>query len=212
MEIIALYYFQEVGLSKGVIKMNKKFVIGIIAIVLIVSAAATVLAQAMNTQWLDVNMPLTATVSSSTSALTITSDNAAAVPVAAHNFGPITVGQSYEWTFYIYNSGSVGEFITYLPTNYGSSQTSIGVTATVVEYGVPGEMPLPNLTMAGTNGAVLPYSLPEKLTTNPTQGFYLMPSKMIKIDVKITVSQLDGTAINIPFEIAGAYVPGVTPS
>ena len=192
--------------------MNKKFVIGIIAIALIASAAAAVLAQAVSTQWLDVNMPLTATVSSSTSALTVTSDNAALVTTTGHSFGPITVGQSYEWTFYIYNNGSVGEFITYLPTNYGSSQTSIGVTASVVEYGVPNEMPLPNLTLSGTGVRALPYALPEKDTTNPTQGFYLMPSKMIKIDVKITVSQLDGTAINIPFEIAGAYVPGVTPS
>ena len=190
--------------------MNKKFVIGIIAIALIASAAAGVLAQ-ISTQWTDYNMPLTATVSTGTSALTITSDANAAVAVASHNFGSITVGQSYEWTFYIYNNGAVGQYITYLPTNYGTGQTSISLTATVVEYGVPGEMPLPNLTLQGTGVPALPYSLPEKSTANPAQGFYLMPSKCIKIDVKITVAQLDGTPINIPFEIAGAYIPGVSP-
>ena len=191
--------------------MNKKSVIGIIAIVLLVSTAAAVLADDPAVQWLDINMPLTATVASSTSALTVTSDSAALVATTGHSFGAITVGQSYEWTFYVYNSGSVGQFITYLPTIYAASQTAIGVTATVVEYGVPGEMPLPNLTLTGTGVQSLPYALPEKDTTNPTAGFYLMASKMIKIDVKITVSQLDGTPISIPFEIAGAYVPGVSP-
>ena len=193
--------------------MNKKFVIGIIAIALIASSVAAVFAAVtLNTQWVDYSMPLTATISAGTSALNITSDASAQVAVTSHNFGAITVGQSYEWTFYIFNNGVVGEFISYLPTSYGSSQTSIGITATVVEYGVPGEMPLPNLTLAGTNVGALPFTLPEKNTANPTQGFYLMPSKMIKLDVKITVTQLDGTPINIPFLIAGAYVPGVTPS
>ena len=192
--------------------MNKKFVIGIIAIALIASAAAAVLASAVSTQWTDYNMPLTATVSTGTSALTITSDANAAVAVASHNFGSITVGQSYEWTFYIYNSGAVGQYITYLPTNYGMGQTSISLTATVVEYGVPGEMPLPNLALTGTGVTALPFALPEKNTAIPAQGFYLMPSMMIKLDVKITVSQLDGTPINIPFEIAGAYIPGVAPT
>jgi len=195
--------------------MNKKFVIGIIAIALMVSAAAAVLASgiANNSQWLDVNMPLTATVSSSTSVLTVTSDNAGLVSTTGHNFGPISPGQSYEWTFYVYNSGSVGQYITFLPTSYGTGQTSIGISATVVEYGVPGEMPLPNLTLSGTGVAALPFTLPEKDTLNPVQGFYLMPSKIIKIDVKVTVAQLDiGIPINIPFEIAGAYIPGVSPA
>ena len=191
--------------------MNKKTIIGIIAIALIVSAAAGVLAQ-VGVQWVDYSMPLTATISAGTSSLNITSDPAAVAPVTSHNFGAITVGQSYEWTFYIYNNGAVGEFITYLPTNYGSSQTQIVVTVAVVEYGVPGEMPLPNLTLQGTGVSSLPYMLPEKNTGNPANGFYLMPSKMIKLDVKITVVQLDGTPINIPFLIAGAYVPGVSPS
>ena len=193
-------------------KLNKKFVIGIIAIALIASAAAAVLAQSMSTQWVDYSIPLTATVSAGTSGLTITSDAAAMTATTGHNFGAITVGQSYEWTFYIFNSGAVGEYITYLPTSYGSSQTSISISVTVVEYGVPGEMPLPNLVLTGTGVTSLPFTLPEKSTSNPTGGFYLMPSKMIKLDVKITVAQLDGTPINIPFLIAGAYVPGVSPS
>ena len=195
--------------------MNKKFIVTVIAIVLLASSAAAVLATAAitNSQWLDINMPLTATVSSSTSALTVTSDNAALVSTTGHNFGPISPGQSYEWTFYVYNSGSVGQYITFLPTSYGTGQTSMSISATVVEYGVPGEMPLPNLTLSGTGVAALPFTLPEKDTLNPAQGFYLMPSKMIKIDVKVTVAQLDiGIPINIPFEIAGAYIPGVSPA
>jgi len=185
---------------------------GIIAIVIMVFAATAVVAQTVSTQWTDYNVPLTATVASSNIALNITSDANAANTVAGHNFGAITVGQSYEWTFYIYNSGSVGVTISYLPTTYGSGQTSIGVSATVVEYGVKGEMPLPNLALTNTGASALPYSLPEKDTSNPNNGFYLMPTKMIKVDVKITIYQLstsnaassdDGTpGINIPFEIA----------
>jgi len=195
--------------------MNKRLVSGILVIVLIVSTATAVLAfSVVSTQWTDYNMPLTATISSSNSALNVTSDANAQNSVAGHNFGAITVGQSYEWTFYIYNSGSVGQYITYLPTVYGQGeyQTAILITATVLEYGVPGEMPLPNLTLSGTGVRSLPFTLPEKITEVPILGFYLMPSKMIKIDVKITVVNLDGTPINIPFEIAGAYVPGVNPS
>ena len=192
--------------------MNKKMIIGIIAIGLIFSAAATVLAQAITaTQWSDNDLPLTATMASASYGLTVTSDNAALVATTGHDFGAITVGQSYEWTFYVYNSGSVGQFITYLPTSYGTGQTTIGITATVVEYGVPNEMPLPNLTLTGTGVTSLPYTLPEKNTAAAAAGFYLMPTKMIKIDVKITVTNLDGTPIDIPFEIAGAYIPGVTP-
>jgi len=191
--------------------MNRKSLIGIIAIALIVSAAAAVFASTVSTQWVDYSIPLTATISAGTSSLTLTSDANAAVATTGHNFGAITVGQSYEWTFYIYNSGAVGEFITYLPTSYGTSQTYIIIAATVVEYGVPGQMPLPNLVLTGTGVSALPYALPEKSTSNPTGGFYLMPTKMIKLDVKITVIQLDGTPISIPFLIAGAYVPGVAP-
>ena len=198
--------------------MNKKMILAVFAIAVV--ACATAAAFAVTTaQWNDYILPLTATIGSlgsSSSDLKITSDSGALMPVTGHSFGAVTPGQTYEWTVYIYNSGQVGQFITYTPTTGGSGQTAWSIAVTVLEYGVPNEMPLPNLSFNYTNtinvnGAnPLPYALPEKIASMPVNGFYLMPTKMIKIDIALTVTLQDGTPISIPnFEIAAAYVPSI---
>ena len=99
-------------------------------------------------------------------------------------------GNYYEWTFYVLNNGAQQVYLTYVPTTYSADggQTKITINVNAIEYGVPCQMTDNHLNPPLSSNA-LPYALPEKITALPTNGFLLMPTKMVKLDVILTFPQ-----------------------
>ena len=117
-------------------------------------------------------------------------------------------GNYYEWTFYVLNNGAQQVYLSYLPTTYSADggQTKITINVNAIQYGVPCEMADNHLNPPLSSNA-LPYALPEKNVAVPTNGFLLMPTKMVKLDVILYVSSIvEGVTETIPFEIAGVNV------
>ena len=184
--------------------MNKKLLVGALAIALIAVFGASVFSDT----WLDTNLTLTASTAA-TQSMQIFVDCAATTPATSHNFGAIAQGNMYEWTIYVLNTGSEGMWISYLPTSVSGvgGQTALTIKVLVLQYGVPCEMTDNNIPLTGTGVTVLPFPLPEKNTAVPSQGFYLMPTKMIKLDIQLTAVSVNvGAQYTIPFEIAGVNV------
>ena len=182
--------------------MNKKLVLGILAIAIVAAAAS---ATVLSDTWLDTFITLNMHTGSLQS-LGVFTDCAATVTATSHDFGVVTQGNTYEWTIYVYNTGSDAMNITYLPTTYApvplGGQVNILIKVDVIEYGAPCQMS-PNV-IAPPPGFTLPYALEEKLASQPSLGWPLMPTKMIKLDIKLTVnSVVVGGVYAIPFEIAG---------
>ena len=118
----------------------------------------------------------------------------------SYNWGGVTQGETYQLEYYIYNSGTLGLYITYLPTDlsfYGN-QARMHIDVTVIEWGnEPCQM--------FTDG--LPYVLPEKDPLNPQQGYFLGPGKIAKLRVELTVaSVVAGGVYNFNFTIHGVNI------
>jgi hypothetical protein len=128
-------------------------------------------------------------------------------PLFSHDFGMVSEGNTYEWAFYVVNNGSKQVYITYLPTTFSfdGGQTSGKIVVTVIAYGLPCET-AGNLSPPLCPNQ-LPYNLPEKDPAHPLNGFLLMPDKVIKLDVKLTINSImaDQT-YGVAFEIAGVSV------
>ena len=121
-------------------------------------------------------------------------------------------GGDYAFALYVLNTGTSPVYITYLPTNVNldGGQTRFTVAVQVIGFGMPCEMIANNIPLpAGVDS--LPFTLPEKNTQMPDQGFPLNPNKMIKLDVTVHVDSVDLTnqpmmGWKIPFEVVSVSV------
>jgi hypothetical protein len=128
-------------------------------------------------------------------------------PPVAHNFGMVSEGNTYEWPIYVVNNGSKQVYITYLPTtfSYDYGQTSGKIVVTVIAYGLPCETA--GLLSPPLCPNQLPYNLPEKDPAHPLTGFLLMPNKVIKLDVKLTINSIMADQTYLMYlDIAGVSV------
>ena len=185
--------------------MNRKYLIGTLAIALVVITASSAFAAIT---WFDapaVNL-IANTLTTAGPSLKLSYDCAAANPIpdgstTAYSFGSIMVNTPYEWDFYVTNNGQTLMNLSYLPTTVtqNNGQTSIGVVVSVIAYGPPCE------TSGTTYALSTAVPLPEKPITN---GFSLMPGKEVKLSVIITATSLDSglASINIPLVISGSTV------
>jgi len=194
-------------------RTNKK-IIAILAIAIFAISAYSVLADT----WIDKQMTITFTGDSAGGAgtplvgLGIFSDCALATPVpgvgvTAHDFGNVMQGNTYEWAIYVVNNGAEQVYLSYLPTtitgNGGQIAATLSVTA--IAYGLPCETSGTTLAPGCTNA--LPYNLPEKNVATPTNGFLLMPNKVVKLDVQLHVTSVDeGVLSTVTFQISGVSV------
>lgn len=185
--------------------MNKKLLFVVLAVALVATCATV---SVLSDTWLDSFITLTAQTGSLQS-MAIYTDCAATTVATSHDFGVVTQGNTYEWTIYVLNTGSEQMIITYFPTDktFDGGQSSFTINVNVIEYGVPCQMtdniPLPPSIVS------LPYVLPEKNVAIPEIGFPLMPTKMVKLDIMLTVNRVVvGRSYNIEFEVSG--VAGVS--
>jgi hypothetical protein len=209
--------------------MNKKALIGILAIAVAAICVMTVVADT----WVDVYAPVTFTADpngaqgSSGVSIGLYQDCALTTPVVgamtnpstpplsgrdvagpSHNFGRVSEGNTYEWPIYVVNNGSKQVYITYLPTTFSfdTGQTSGTIAVQVIAYGLGCETSGTTLTPPLASNA-LPYNLPEKDPSSPQSGFLLWPGKVIKLDVKLHITNIVADATyGIAFEIAGVSV------
>jgi hypothetical protein len=194
--------------------MNKKALIGILAIAVAALFVMTVVADT----WVDVIVPIGFTADpaaqgSSGVSIGLYTDcwlttpvtpaytnpsfpmiwiaRVGSLPAVAHNFGMVSEGNTYEWPIYVVNNGSKQVYITYLPTTFISDdgQTAGSISITVIAYGLGCETSGTTLVPPLASNA-LPYNLPEKFAATPQIGFLLMPNKVIKLDVKLTINSI----------------------
>ena len=184
--------------------MNKKYLIGILAIALIAITASSTFAAIT---WYDattINLVANTTTSSGPS-LKLSYDCAGSSVVpstgTAYSFGSIMVNVPYEWDFYVTNNGQTLMNLSYLPTTItqNGGQTVLTVTVSVIAYGPPCE------TSGTTYALSTAVPLPEKPNTT---GFTLMPGKEVKLSVIVTATSLDSglASISIPLVISGSTV------
>ena len=189
--------------------MNKK-IIGMLAIAIFAFSMAAVLSDT----WVDKAAPFTfnSIQNGSNVSIGLFSDCALTTPIAttgvAHDFGLVAQGNTYEWTLYVVNNGANQVYLTYAPTTYSANggQTAGTIAVQAIAYGVACETS--GTTLAPPLAAnALPYNLPEKSTSHPSAGFLLMPNKVVKLDVKLTITSVDaGLTFTVPFMIAGCNV------
>lgn len=117
------------------------------------------------------------------------------LPATAHDWDGVSQGQHYEWSLFVYNTGSMGLYITYLPTDkyFDENQTHFYITVKVVKFGLPCQLNDANQTLL------------EKIPLTPAQGYWLPPTKMIKLDIDLFVdSTVSGGDYSWDFTIYGA--------
>ena len=189
--------------------MNKKL-IGILAIAIFAFSMAAVLSDT----WVDrpASFTFNSSVNSSDVSIGLYADCAATVPLAtsgvAHDYGLVAQGNTYEWTIYVLNNGAEQVYLVYSPTTFSANggQTAATIAVQAIAYGVPCETSGTTLTPPLAANA-LPYNLPEKNVANPTNGFLLLPDKIVKLDVKLTIASVDaGMTFTVPFMISGVNV------
>ena len=121
-------------------------------------------------------------------------------PFNVYDWGGIAQGETYQLEYYIRNTGTVGLYITYLPTDlsFYDNQARMSIAVTVIEWGnEPCQMWDDNL----------PFVLPEKDPLNPQQGYFLGPGKIAKLRVELTVaSVVAGGVYNFNFTIHGVNI------
>ena len=189
--------------------MNKKL-IGILAVAIFAFSMAAVLSDT----WVDraASFTFNSSTNSNLVSIGLFADCAASVPLAstgiAHDFGLVAQGNTYEWAIYVLNNGAEQVYLTYSPTTFTANggQTAALIAVQAIAYGVPCETSGTTLVPPLTANA-LPYNLPEKNVNTPTNGFLLLPDKIVKLDVKLTVQSVDaGLTFTVPFQISGVNV------
>jgi len=130
---------------------------------------------------------------------------AAINPFTSYDWDGVVEGEYYQCPVYVKNTGTVGLYITYLPTDVWLSEDPVGsrsyqthfiITCFVIEHGMPCELYPVNP----------PVQLPEKSIANPTGGFYLHPGKVIKVDIVLFVeSVVVGEDYTWEFTFWGCY-------
>ena len=204
--------------------MNKK-IIAILAIAIFAISAYSVLADT----WIDKQMTITfagysnggsghqladigvytdcALVHSATP-IDAPADGASSNAIIAHDFGNVMEGNTYEWAIYVVNGGEQQVYLSYLPTTITGNGGQIAATlhVTAIAYGLACETSGTTLSPPLASNA-LPYSLPEKNVAAPTSGFLLMPNKVVKLDVQLSILSVDeGVTSIVTFTIAGVSV------
>ena len=184
-------------------KMNKKLLLGILAIALVAIVGTTVVADSWKSKFLGFRLN-----AGGTQSLYLYKDCWAFFTAEGWTQS-VTEGNTYEFSVYVLNTGTELMYITYLPTdvNRDNGQTRFRITVDVINYGLPSQMTDNNIALP-TGIASLPYALPEKNVATPTNGFPLMPNKMIKLDISIEVFSVDlntGTW-TFDFEVIGVAV------
>jgi hypothetical protein len=117
------------------------------------------------------------------------------IPATAHDWDGVTQGQHYEWSIFVFNTGSMGLYITYLPTDiwFDTNQTHFLITVNVVKFGLPCQL------------ADVSAALPEKNPATPALGYWLPATKMIKLDIDFFVdSTVSGGVYDWDFTVYGA--------
>ncbi len=171
---------------------KKKILLALLGIALVSVAGYT----ALSNMWTSAKIVMHCAPATSVSlALFEGMDCAALNGTTTHNWDGVTQGQTYEWSLFVKNTGSMGLYITYLPTDvwFNESQTHFIIMCKVVKFGLPCQLNDENFT------------LPEKVAANPVNGFLLPPNKMCKIDVELFVeSTVSNSVYEWDFFIYGA--------
>jgi len=120
------------------------------------------------------------------------------IPFTSYDWDGVVEGEFYQCPVYVKNTGTVGLYVTYLPTDlwFYDNQAHFIVTAYVLEFGGPCQLYL----------VEPPCQLPEKATGNPTGGFYLPPGKVIKVDIVLYIDMVVvGKTYDWEFTFWGCY-------
>lgn len=183
--------------------MNKKLLLGVLCVAIVGIVATSVVADTWISRFKTIRFFTGSTVN-----FALYENCEGTMPICT-NVLTVAQGQHYQFTLYAYNNGTNLLYITYLPTTISQDggQTRMTITVDVIEYGVPSQMggavPLP------TGISSLPWVMPEKSISNPTNGFPLAPTKMIKLLVEVRVDSIDMSAAwpkDINFEVVGVSV------
>ena len=103
-------------------------------------------------------------------------------PFNSYDWDGVVEGEHYQCPIYVKNTGTIGLYITYLPTDVLliDDQTHFIITCYVLEFGMECEL----------YRVDPPVQLPEKDIANPGAGFYLPPGKVAKIDIVLFVDRV----------------------
>lgn len=155
--------------------MNKKL-LGILGIVVVALAASYAV---WSMTWTSCTVSMTAH-SASVTTIGQFEDCACTIPFESHDWSGVVQGQEYEVKYYIKNTGTVGVYITYLPTwlFWDENQTRFHIAVDIIEFGTPCQL----------DPMFEPMLEKEPLVCD--RGFFLPSGKVIKIDVKLFVESL----------------------
>lgn len=123
---------------------------------------------------------------------------ACVTPFVSYDWDGVVEDEYYQCPVYVKNTGTVGLYITYLPTDlwFFDDQAHFIITAYVLEFGLPCELYELDPVVA----------LPEKNASLPTLGFYLPPGKVIKVDIVLWIDRVViGELYAWTFEFWGCY-------
>ena len=153
---------------------------------------------ALNDTWTSCTIHMHASTAATVS-LAQYSDCLQTIPLDTYDWGGVSQGETYQMEFYVVNTGTLGLFITYLPTQvpFPDPQINMVIMCTIIEWG--------NVPCQISEAVNIP--MVEKDPTNPTQGYFLGPGKWVKIRVELTVNSLiSGATYDFDFAIHGCNV------
>jgi len=189
--------------------MNRKL-IALLAIVVFAISSFTVLASTVISAPVHFQFEIDPAVANSGVSLSLCSDCACTLPLngmAAHDFGVVMSGNTYQWTFYVLNNGSQQVYLTFLPGSFLSGNTVALVNVSAIAYGDACQTSGTTLAPPLASNA-LPYYLPVYNSATPSVGFLLLPDKVVKLDVNLIVTSVDANAnsFSVPLTIDGSSV------
>ncbi len=159
---------------------------------------------ALNDTWTSCSISMHASTAS-TASLGQWEDCLLTTPLDTYDWGGVAQGETYQLEYYIRNTGTVGLYITYLPTDVdlGDPQIAMTIAVKVIEWGnVPCQM-----FEVDYDYDQMFNVLPEKDAANPGQGYFLGPGKIAKLRVELTVtSVIAGGTYDFVFAIHGCNI------
>jgi hypothetical protein len=174
-----------------IVKISKKLLVAIMGLAMI---SVTGLA-ALNDTWTSCTIQMHASTAATVS-LAQFEDCLQTIPLNTYDWGGVAQGETYQMEYYVMNTGTLGLWITYLPTqvDLGDPQIDMVIICTIIEWGnVPCQV-------SGT----LSEPMLEKDPTAPDQGYFLGPGKWVKIRVELTANSLiSGATYDFDFAIHG---------
>jgi len=176
-------------------EISRKKLTAIIGVVLV--AAVGISAYSSMTTFVPCSITMRATPNTSLTLGQFT-DCATTVPFTSYDWDGVVQGEFYECPVYVKNTGTVGLYITYLPTDlwFLGDEAHFVIHCWVIEYGLPCEL-------YTVDPAV---RLPEKNATIPTLGFYLSPGKVMKVDIVLYIDRIVvGQVYTWTFTFWGCY-------